>query len=284
MRFGIGIDIGGTKIRAARVSEAGETQLLMVQPTASQAGDVVGQIDALIAALESADAIGIGIPGRVDVAAGTIFSGGFVDLSGAPLAGRLRSAGTSPIFIDNDANMALAAEARIGAAAGLDHVVMLTIGTGIGGAIMGEGRLVHGRATAGQLGHITIDLDGLPCLCGRKGCLETMSSGTALGRLIAGAGLAATTTAHELLNRTDEAAHAIIAAWALPLRAGIDSLAAILDPQRVILGGGLGRDACTALERFPATAPWYQCDIAPAQLGDNAGVIGAALSALERAL
>ena len=81
---------------------------------------------------------------------------------------------------------------------------------------------------------------------------------------------------------TDGAA-AIVAAWARPLRAGIDSLVAVFDPQRVLLGGGLGAAAVAALARFPAASRWYQCEVAPAELGDRAGAIGAALAALERA-
>jgi glucokinase len=283
MRSAIGIDIGGTKIRAARVSETGEILAEAVHPTATAADSVIAQADALIAALDGADvaAIGVGVPGRVDVATGVVLSGGYVDFAGVALGQRLGGSGKRRVFIDNDANMALAAEARIGAASGLRHAVLLTIGTGIGGAILDRGRIVRGRAAAGQLGHIATDINGPACICGRQGCLETMSSGTALGRLIAAAGLPASTAAGELLQCNDAAALAIVDAWARPLRAGIDSLVAAFDPQRVILGGGLGSEACTALGRFPAPSPWFQCDVAPARLGGRAGVTGAALAALE---
>ena len=285
MRYAIGIDIGGTKMRAARVSADGVMFAHRVMPTPKTSDAVMAQIDALISELVESGvaAIGIGVPGRVDASKGKVLSGGFVDLSGMPLAERLTKAGSRGVFIDNDANMALVAESRIGAAKGLAHAILLTIGTGIGGAIMDSGRIIHGRATAGQLGHVTVDANGAACACGGRGCVETTSSGTALRRHIAAAGLAPTTSIAELLRREDSAAKSIIAAWAGPLRAAIDGLVAALDPEVVILGGGLGAAACAALAGFPARSSWYQCQVAPARLGDDAGVIGAALAALEHA-
>ena len=280
MRSAIGIDIGGTKIRAAWVSESGEILAESVQPTATPALAVVSQIEAMAGALHAPAraALGIGVPGRVDAAAGIVLSGGIVDLAGITLRW-----GDRPAFIDNDANMALLAEARLGAAKGLAHAVMLTIGTGIGGAVLDQGRILRGRAAAGQLGHITVDLNGGLCLCGRRGCVETASSGTALGRLMAAAGLPSSTEAGELVERGDAVSRAVIEAWARPLRAAIDNLVAAFDPQCVILGGGLGRAACAALARFPSAASWFQCPVIPATLGGSAGVIGAALIALEQA-
>ena len=179
--------------------------------------------------------------------------------------------------------MALVAEMATGAAQGADDVVMFTIGTGIGGAVVLDGKIVRGRETAGQLGHLTVRHDGLPCACGRRGCVETTSSGTALGRLIAEAGLPKGTLADSLFER-DAAGDAVIGrlldAWALPLRAAIDSMVAAVDPELVLLGGGLGNAALRALARAPALSPWYQCPIVAAQLGDDAGVIGGAVSAL----
>ena len=285
MRYAIGIDIGGTKMRAARVSADGVMFAHRVMPTPKTSDAVMAQIDALIPELVESGvaAIGIGVPGRVDASKGKVLSGGFVDLSGMPLAERLTKPGSRGVFIDNDANMALVAESRIGAAKGLAHAILLTIGTGIGGAIMDSGRIIHGGATAGQLGHVTVDANGAACACGGRGCVETTSSGTALRRHIAAAGLEPTTSIAELLRREDSAAKSIIAAWAGPLRAAIDGLVAALDPEVVILGGGLGAAACAALADFPARSPWYQCQVAPARLGDDAGVIGAALAALEHA-
>jgi glucokinase len=138
--------------------------------------------------------------------------------------------------------------------------------------------------SAGQLGHVTVDVHGRLCLCGRHGCVETTSSGTALGRHIAEAGLASDTTIDKLFALDaagDKAARAVFLAWAGPLRAAIDSIVAVVDPELVLLGGGLGAAAHRALA--VVTVPqseWYQCELGTAELGDDAGVIGAALSSL----
>jgi glucokinase len=285
MRTGIGIDIGGTSIRAARVSEAGEILAHDVRSTPATPADTIALIDAMIGEVDdqSCTAIGVGVPGRVDVASGEVFSGGFVNLAGRPLAARLGATRGRVVFADNDAGMALVAEARIGAGCGAANIVLLTIGTGIGGATMLDGQILRGARMAGQLGHITIDVNGPVCPCGRSGCLETLSSGTALRRLTAEAKLPAATRLHDIIARDDPVSQSILARWAGPLRAGIDSLVATLDPDIVLLGGGLGADAFAALQRFPPLSQWFQCKIAPAALGDRAGVIGAALAALERA-
>ena len=280
----IGIDVGGTNIKAARVSALGVVLAQASQPTAKSSAAVMAQIDNLIAACDHKNVagIGIGIPSRVDFKTAAVFPGGYVDLSGPPLAGRLSRTGNRPVFTDNDGTMALVAEARVGAAKGYSDAVILTIGTGIGGAMMLGGKIVHGKASAGQLGHITVAYDGLECACGRLGCLETLSSGTALGRHIADAGLPVTTTAEELLLRTDSQARGVIERWIRPLRSGIDSLAATLDPEVVVLGGGLGKAAHKALASIPPQSDWFQYRVEPAICGSEAGVIGAALAALER--
>jgi glucokinase len=282
----IGIDVGGTNIRAARIAPGGAVQASAAQPTASEPALVARQIGELLDALDDGvAAVGIGVPGRVDAAQARILSGGFVDLTGVPLAAILRKSFHGPVVIDNDCNMALVAEQAVGRAKGIANVVMFTIGTGIGGAVFSNGAILRGRGTAGQLGHITVDVDGEPCLCGRRGCVETASSGTALKRHIAAAGLHADTNVQDLLAMSsdgDVAASQVLALWAKPLRAAIDSAVAAFDPELVLLGGGLGIAAHRALASFPAVAPWYQCAVQPAELGDRAGVIGAGLSALAR--
>ncbi len=159
---------------------------------------------------------------------------------------------------------------------------MFTIGTGIGGAVVERAKLCAvPRGTAlGQLGHIVVDLGGANCVCGRRGCVETLSSGTALRRHIAEGGFPVSTSVDDLLaarDAGDEAARNVLLAWARPLRAAIDATVAMFDPDIVLLGGGLGSAAATALADCPALAAWYQCEIAPALLGDDAGMIGAGL-------
>lgn len=280
----IGVDIGGTNLRAARVSDTGEILERLSQPTARDAEALIAAIVDLTARLDGADisAIGIGVPGRVDTARQRVLSGGYVDLSAVDLAGRIATVTGRPVFIDNDANMALVAEMALGAARGADSVAMFTIGTGIGGAIAHRGRIVHGTASAGQLGHIGVDPDGPVCNCGGRGCVETTSSGTALSRLIAAAGLPADTRADDLFRLKQAGngvAAGVLAAWATPLRSAMDTVAAMLDVGLVLLGGGLGHAACKAVLDIPAKSDWYRYAICPAALGDDAGVIGAALAA-----
>ncbi|ALN75503.1 ROK family protein [Aureimonas sp. AU20] len=284
-RNAIGIDIGGTHIRAARVSPEGEILERARVASAPDPQVVLGRIETLVAELDdgSVSALGLGVPGRVDFAARRVLSGGYVDLSGLPLADHLEARFGWPVVVDNDCSMALVAETRVGAAKGAENVVMLTIGTGIGGAILERGAILRSRGTAGQLGHLNVDPAGEPCLCGKRGCVETVSSGTALGRHIARAGLPQTTTAAELLQRRgedDETARAVLHAWAAPLRIAVDDLVAVLDPDLVLLGGGLGEAAFAALAGIEKQASWYDSPVAPARLGDDAGVIGAALAAL----
>ena len=283
----IGIDVGGTNIRAARVLKDGSIHDWMARPTASQPEHVLAQIGELVGALrdKSVGAIGIGLPGRIDSKAAHVLSGGFVDLTNMPLVSAVQKSFRGPVVIDNDGNMALVAEQAVGRAKGIANVMMFTVGTGIGGAVFSNGKIFRGRATAGQLGHLTVDVNGEACLCGRRGCVDTTSSGTALGHHIATAGLSPKTTIEELLHKSskgDALASGVLALWVNPLRAAIDSAVAAFDPELVLLGGGLGIAAHQALARFPALATWYQCPVEPAELGDRAGVIGAGLSALAK--
>ncbi len=287
-RTAVGVDIGGTRLRVAIIAQDGTILGRAKAASSPDPETVVSRIEALIAGLDitSATAIGLGVPGRVDFAARRMVSGGFVDLSGLPVAERLEQRFGLPVVMDNDCTMALIAEAAIGAARGLRNVLMLTIGTGIGGAILENGRIPRGRGAAGQLGHIAIDPNGRACVCGKRGCVETVSSGTALGRHVAEAGLSAGATAADLLARRDAGdakAAAVLMAWATPLRMAIESLVTVADPDLVVLGGGLGVDALRALSAVPAARSWFGCPIVAASLGDDAGVIGAGLAALRMA-
>ena len=285
MTSAIGVDIGGTKITVGRVDGEGRILAQRVVPTPANNAEAFTAIDATIAALDAPDvcAIGVGAPGRVDAKTGDVLSGGYVNLAGEPLSARLRSVAGRPLAIDNDATMALVAEARIGAGRGASDIVLVAIGTGIGGAALNAGRLVHGAACAGQFGHITVNYEGAPCACGRRGCFEAEAAGPALARLARDAGFAASTTAEALLADDRPPARTVVERWAAALRAGVDSLIAAFDPERVILGGGRGAAAVEALRRAPGASPWFQRPIVAAELGDRAGVIGAALAALDRA-
>ncbi len=281
----IGVDIGGTNLRAARISADGTIEARISERITRDPAVVTERVIELVHHLDTPDvvAVGVGIPGRVDARRRKVLSGGYIDLSLKPFADEVEAAVGKPVAIDNDCNMALVAEIAVGAGQGYENVVMFTIGTGIGGAVVLEGKIVRGSMTAGQLGHLTVDIAGHTCACGRRGCVETTSSGLALGRLIAEAGLPAGTAAEELLSRSeagDKPAKDLLHRWVYPLRAAIDTAVAAFAPDLVLLGGGLGAAAHRALVLAPPMAEWYLCPVGQAQLGDDAGVIGAGISAL----
>lgn len=281
----IGVDIGGTSIRAARVGHDGRLSAGRRIPTDSGPDTAALVIDLCRALLtDEVGAVGIGIPGRLDRDGSVVLSSGYVDLAGQRLGQIVETALGRPAVLENDAHMALIAEMRLGAAVDVEDVVLFTAGTGIGGAVAAGGTVLRGRGNAGQLGHLALDPRGAVCNCGRRGCSEVLASGTALNHLIAGAGLPGDTTAEWLLeHRHDPAPSAVLARWAGAWRDAIDSVVAVLDPELVIIGGGLGRAAAAALEAtHPETSPWFRCRVVPAQLGDEAGVVGAGLRALAR--
>ncbi len=285
MTTAVGVDVGGTRIRAARIDAAGGLLARLEQPTAGTPQLVAAQIEELIRALDDATvaAVGVGVPGRVDIRRNRMMSGGYVDLFDVDLGDLLTKTFGRPVVLDNDGNMALRAEHAIGAAQLAQTVVMFTIGTGIGGGVLADGKLLRGKAAAGQLGHIMVDSAGGRCLCGRRGCVETTSSGTALAGHQARAGLTPATSVEQLLAQSRNgtaSARSVLAAWAEPMRSAIDTAIAAFDPDLVVLGGGLGAAMHEALTGVPAEASWYQCPIVPAALGDRAGVIGAGLAAL----
>lgn len=285
-QFAIGIDVGGTNMRAARISPSGE--ILQKRSIAGSRDPAValGLIKGLAEDMNAAGAcaIGIGVPGRVNGWTGDIISGGFLDLSGIDLKQEMAAAFGLPTLVANDCSMALIGEYRRGAAKGLRNAVMMTIGTGIGGAVMECGQIVNGRRSAGQLGHLVVNLGGHPCPCGQRGCVETESSGTSLKRHILEAGYGPDTRFEPLLQQAeagDTTAIGVLHAWAGPLRAGINTLCAAFDPEVVVLGGGMGLAATRALDFLPELETWYRAEVRHAELGDDAGVIGAGLAALD---
>ena len=281
MASAIGIDIGGTRLRAARVND-GVVEARATAPSSPDPQTVLTRVLDLVEQVRGPDvaALGIGVPGQVHAATRRVLSGGYVNLSNLDFAAKVEAATGLPVTIENDATMALLGEAAHGAAKGLPNVVMLTIGTGIGGAILDGGKVLRGSGAAGQLGHICVDPAGRPCVCGRIGCVETVSSGTAFATHLAEAGLQADTRAEDLLARRDAPARAVIAAWATPLRAAIDSLIATCNPDCVVIGGGAGAGAFAALATVPPRGVWYSAPVLAATLGDDAGVIGAATAAI----
>ena len=251
--FAIGVDVGGTHLRAARLSQSGEILGKKVRLGSRDAAKALELIRDLIREMDGpgAVAIGIGVPGRVNGWTGEVLSGGYLDLSGWDLKGVITRTFAKPVAVANDCGMALVGEARLGAGRGLSNIVMLTIGTGIGGAVMQSGRLVNGRQCAGQLGHLIVNINGHPCRCGQRGCIETESSGTSLRRHLSEAGYDQNTLYEDILPLAisgDQRALTAMRAWAAPLRAAIRTLSATFDPDVIVLGGGMGHAAVRAQE------------------------------------
>lgn len=286
----VGIDVGGTKILTVAVDRVDPGRVL-ARHTAPVPGTVDGFVEAVVEgarAVGVADTIGIGVPGLVDgggVLRAAPHLGHLVDV---PFGDRVAEAlGIGCVAIDNDANCALRAEMAVGAAHDVDDVVLVTLGTGIGGAIAIGGVVRTGaQGFAGEPGHMLVDPAGPPCPCGRRGCWERYASGTGLVDLAAVAGLH---VAHgeeviALARRGDAVAMGVVDRFAWWVGAGLASLADILDPGLFVIGGGLSADADLWIDAVRSTMATEtlggRCRTVPvlvARAGPEAGAIGAAL-------
>jgi glucokinase len=312
----VGIDLGGTKIASALVDESG--QILAHDRRETRAADgqdaVVGRIQesarAVIEAGElepsSIDGIGIGAPGPIDMAAGLVVAP--PNLPGwdrVPLKKKLESELAITTYLENDANAAALGEHRFGAGRGVDHMVYVVVGTGVGGGLILDGHLYHGASgMAGEIGHMTIDPEGPICPCGRRGCLEALVSGPSIARearnriaqgvptLISelAEGEESRITAKlvaQAAERGDETAEQVLAQSMHYLGLGMANLVHMLNPELIVIGGGvanLGERMFGPVRRlieelaFPEAAEAVR--VAPAELGENAGVLGAAAVAM----
>jgi glucokinase len=311
-RSAIGLDIGGTKIAGGVVTGDGTVLDLIDVPT-PVTGDTVETLEALRKVIDSlrdrhpgVEAVGAGAAGMVEWPSGHIRWAPNNVYTELPLRRLLAQETGLPAVVDNDANVAAWAEARHGAAAGYDHVAVLTVGTGIGAGVVLGGQLQRGHSgRGGELGHIVLAPDGPQCGCGNTGCLEAMASGTALGRAGREAaaadpgGILATLAggpdkvtgqivfaAAQHGDRTARELFGQIGYW---LGIGIASVVNLLDIELVVIGGGmvtagdlLLAPARESFGRFlfgRARRPLPQ--IVPARFGPDAGVVGAAALALD---
>ena len=302
----IGIDIGGTKIAGALVSESGEIIAEDRQPT--PAGDPAAITDIVVAMVErlatghEVTAAGVAAAGFIDAAQSTVYYAPNINWRNEPFQANLRARLDLDITIDNDANAAGWAEFRFGAGRNVSDMTMLTVGTGVGGAIVTGDRLFRGGFGAGaEVGHLRVVPEGLPCGCGAKGCIEQYGSGRALLRYaneIADAGgigrpLAEARAENGTLNGTivgefiaagdAGAVHALqeLGRW---IGQACASLGAVLDPQLFVIGGGVAvagdllldpvREAYLA--HLPARGYHPEPEFATAELVNDAGVVGAA--------
>jgi glucokinase len=309
----IALDAGGTKLLAGVVDDAGEVLFRTVRtwPREVERDDVLLRFQTAISearlAVGDVDAIGVGLPATMDLETGVPVGSRHLPIAGFAFRDWLAAEAGLPVYVDNDATLALLAESRNGAARGATDAVMLTLGTGIGGGIMSAGRLVRGaRGAAGEPGHMTIDADGPECPgdCPGRGCLEAYVSGPALarmgyeyaaiapdynlGRVLAANGELTAADVVQAARSGDAGAREAFERMGVSLGVGLASLLNLLDPDVVVIGGGLGSDAGALLldpaervARERALEPAASAaSFAVAQLGEDAGMLGAAMLAL----
>ncbi|MBE6481410.1 MAG: ROK family glucokinase [Actinomyces ruminicola] len=308
MALSIGVDVGGTKIAAGVVDEEGKVLATARRDSpATNRESIFATIADLaneLAAQYEVEAIGVGAAGFTSSDRNTMVYGTNLDWTGARIADEIAARTGKKVVVENDANAAGWAEARFGGGKGARNVLVVTLGTGVGGAVIIDGHLVRGAAGfAAEIGHINIVPDGRPCGCGQRGCLERYGSGTALGvngwelakfqpdyaariiELSGGdqnkiSGKAVTAAARE----GDPAALECYARLGSALGVGLADLCAVLDPEVIVLTGGLTEAGDILLdpvrasfaEHLTARAHRPEIPIVISTSGQEAGLIGAA--------
>ena len=311
--FAIGLDVGGTRIAAGLVERKGrivrETKLL----TPKAAGPFA-IVDAIVAAVNEITSgvhpseiagIGIGLPAQIDFTRQSVEYCVNLPLAGIDMRGLVMSRLKYPVTIDNDGHTAALGESRYGAAKGLRDFIMVTLGTGVGGGVFIDGKLHRGsRGFGGELGHMVIAVDGPACPCGGRGHLESFAArpaiiqaaraaaetyhGSSISRLAGGD--AEKITAELVIkaaNDDDEAAVEVMSLVGDMLGEGLVGLVNVLNPQAIIVGGGIG-ESCPLVSRRAAAriaaealAGRRDIRVLTAELGNDAGVAGAAALAFE---
>lgn len=304
----LGIDLGGTKLLAVRIDHGGAVGEEWTVPSPATGGALIEVVKSAASALCGGEpgAIGIGVPGLVDESGTVRFAPNLLGISGTALLYDLQERfRAASLWVGNDANAACWAEHAIGAARGSAEVLLVTLGTGIGGGIVSGGVLVEGvHRFAGEIGHMVVDPSGPLCPCGRHGCWERFASGDALGALgreaaasgrapslvrLAGGDATAVRGEHVTAAALggDPAARELMDRFAWWVALGLANLANILDPEVIVIGGGLalaGEELVEGVRRWfvgmvEAADARARTKLVPALLGARAGAIGAGLLA-----
>ena len=307
-----GVDIGGTKLLAVAATEKGEIIAERREPTAAGPDAILSAISAVVADLVVAEsdiaAVGVGLPGLVDLDGAVHYAPNLPGFVGVPARERLAATSPVPVIVDNDANVAALGEAVHGAGRGHREVLVVTLGTGIGGGLIIDGEVHRGaHGFSAEIGHFTVDPAGPPCACGAVGHWEAIASGTALGRrarewaargdapsvLARVAGVVEAVTGHEA-GRAAAAGEAdglaILTEHARAVAVGLGGLVNILDPEVIVISGGLVELGDLLLDPLRAALPEHVegaghrpvPPVLAAELGEHAGAVGAA--ALARTL
>lgn len=313
----LGIDIGGTKSTVAVADEQGSIIAQAVLPTPRERVPqmVLPPIEKCLQALldetaisqSDVEAVGIGCGGPIDRERGVILTApnlpGWDDLE---LAAYFEKAFAAPAYLDNDVSIAALGEARKGAGVGIDNFAYFNIGTGIGGGIIIGGKLYRGSGgNAGEFGHQIVVPHGPQCLCGRHGCLEALASGTSIARravealseeqdslILRYVGGPENISAQCVARAARDGDALALRIWRETgefLGLGVANVVNILNPRRIVLGGGVMKAADLFLDQVRSTVRERAMtqlaeivDIVPAALGDGAGIVGAIYLALER--
>ncbi|MEP6909100.1 MAG: ROK family protein [Actinomycetota bacterium] len=294
--LGIGVDVGGTKIAAGVIDRQGRIEKRVERPTPRESEDVLlATLDAMVEELldDEVASIGFGLPSTIDQRTGHAVSSVHIPLADLDIRTRMSERFSLPVGIDNDANAAGIAEWRVGAGRGSDHMIMLTLGTGIGGGLILDGKPYRGSVGAGaELGHMVLLYGGEPCggNCTGHGHFEQLTSGGAADRAaerVLGEGM----TGRELVGAAREGnpeAVEAIREIGRRLGTGIGSLVNIFNPELVVLGGGFSQARDLFLE--PALEAMKQealepgrdlVRVVPALLGPDAGLVGAGFVGFE---
>lgn len=310
----VGVDIGGTNLKAGLVDESGvllATQKMKVASIADDEG-LAWTVASLVQELartvnipvSDVASVGVGVPGTVEIRSGSINYTCNLPLRNVPLRKLFRRYLSIPLYIENDANCAALAEYLVGAGRDSKRFVTVTLGTGVGAGIVHNGKIYHGaNGMAGEVGHMVIQRDGLPCPCGRRGCWEQYASATALKRFTAEAlaahpdsilaqvvaeneGRVSGQSAFIAARRGDPVGQQVCDEYVDYLACGVVNVVNIFQPDTLAIGGGVSNEADEQLllpvrqrvarESIPCGRD-RRTRIVKAELGNRAGLIGAAL-------
>ena len=309
-KYVIGVDLGGTKISTAISTIEGNILANVVLPTKAEEGEaavlgrIVQSIDEVIVgsstSIDEIEAIGIGSPGPLDAKKGIIITTPNLPFKDYNLVQPLKEKYNIPVYLDNDANAAAIGEYMFGAGKGKNSIVYFTVSTGVGGGAVLDGKVYRGHTSnALEIGHTTVDPNGPRCNCGNLGCLEAMSSGTAIakkGKEAVSTNVETslkkhdTVTSYEVFKEAeagDEVAKDIIDNALTYLGIGVANAIATFDPEMIIIGGGVSKAGDIVFDTvkkvvnkscFKSMAE--SCEIVPAGLGSDAGVVGAVALAI----
>lgn len=296
----VGIDVGGTFMKGALLDPQGGVRCRSHRPTLAAEGvsrslaalsELAAELLAHLPPGVRADAIGVAAPGQIDPVNGIVVDASNLGWRNVPLVQSLQGFGL-PVFLEHDVRAAALAELILGGSAGDGDMLFITLGTGIGGALIIDGRVYAGPHTlAGEIGHTIVTVGGDRCACGKHGCLETIASASAIIRRVRdAAGLPVTLTGEEVAAMVVAGHPQASEIWlkaADALALAFANYATVMDPQRIVIGGGLAEAGDLLLEPIRAALakyldPAYPVVVERTRLGAIAGYLGAALNARRR--